>query len=135
MQVFLPFYWSRAHHVTYKELSTNNGLLMLNAVQLCFAANNILVMPRWIFLQSLLHENGRSLHFPKICVEIQLGDPMIVNIYWTRLSQNIVIDLLATNKSRYSRSTFSSNIIVNHLQKYKYNLIMDFLLLLFCICS
>ena len=45
MQIFLPFYWPRAHHVTCKELSTNNGLLMCNVVfQLCLAANNILLM-------------------------------------------------------------------------------------------
>ena len=54
------------------------------------------------FLQLLLHENGRSLHFMKIFVKIQLGDQMVVNDYWTWLSQSIVIDLLATDKSWYS---------------------------------
>ena len=54
------------------------------------------------FLRSLLHKNGRSLHFTKIFVKIQLGDRMVVNDYWTWLSQNIVIDLLATEKSWFS---------------------------------
>ena len=45
MQIFLPFYWPRAHHVTCKELPTNDGLLRRNVVfQLCLAANNILLM-------------------------------------------------------------------------------------------
>ena len=43
-QIFLSFHWPRVHHVTYKLLPTNNGLLMRNAVQLCLAANNILHM-------------------------------------------------------------------------------------------
>ena len=38
------YYHSRAHHVTCKQLPTNNGLLMCNAVQQCLAANNILLM-------------------------------------------------------------------------------------------
>ena len=44
MQMFLPFHWPRAHHVTCKQLPTNNGVLIRNAVQLCLAANNILHM-------------------------------------------------------------------------------------------
>ena len=44
MQMFLPFHWPRAHHVTCKLLPTNNGVLMRNAAQLCLAANNILHM-------------------------------------------------------------------------------------------
>ena len=43
-QIFLSFHWPRAHHKTCKLLPTNNGLLMHNAVQLCLAANNILLM-------------------------------------------------------------------------------------------
>ena len=43
-QIFLPFHWPRAHHMTCKELSTNNGLLMRNVVRLCLAASNILLM-------------------------------------------------------------------------------------------
>ena len=43
-QIFLPFHWPRAHHMTCKELSTNNGLLMRNVVRLCLSANNILLM-------------------------------------------------------------------------------------------
>ena len=43
-QIFFPFHWPRAHHMTCKELSTNNGLLMRNAVRLCLSANNILLM-------------------------------------------------------------------------------------------
>ena len=54
------------------------------------------------FLRSPLHENGRSLHFIKLFIKIQLGDWMIVNDYWTWLSQNIVTDLLTTDKSWYS---------------------------------
>ena len=46
-QIFLPFHWPRAHHMTCKELSTNNGLLMHNVVQLCLSANNILLMRKW----------------------------------------------------------------------------------------
>ena len=40
MQIFLPIHWPKAHHVTL----TNNGLLMGNVVQLCLAANNILLI-------------------------------------------------------------------------------------------
>ena len=36
---FLPFHWPRAHH-----LPANNGLFMRNVVQLCLAANNILLV-------------------------------------------------------------------------------------------
>ena len=43
-QTFPSFHWPRAHHVTCKELRTNNGLLMRNAFQLWLAANNILLM-------------------------------------------------------------------------------------------
>ena len=57
---------------------------------------------RFSFLRSVLHENGRSLHFSQIFVKIQLGDRMVVNDYWTWLSQNIMIDLLATEKSWFS---------------------------------
>ena len=46
-QIFLPFHWPRAHHMTCKELSTNNGLLMRNVVRLCLSANNILLMRKW----------------------------------------------------------------------------------------
>ena len=43
------------------------------------------------FLRSLLCENDRSLHFPKIfLIKNKRGDRMITH-YWTRLSQNIVI--------------------------------------------
>ena len=44
MQICLPFHWTRALHVTCKRLPTNYGLLMRNVVQLCLAANNILLM-------------------------------------------------------------------------------------------
>ena len=45
MQIFLPFYWPRAHHVICKEVATSDGPLMCNVVfQLCVAANNILLM-------------------------------------------------------------------------------------------
>ena len=43
-QIFLSFHWPTAHHVTSKQLPTNNGLLMCNAVQHCVAANNFLLM-------------------------------------------------------------------------------------------
>ena len=43
-QTFPSFHWPKTHHVTCKYLPTNNGLLMRNAVQLCLAANNILLM-------------------------------------------------------------------------------------------
>ena len=43
-QIFLPFHRPRAHHMTCKKLSTNNGLLMRNVVRLCLAASNILLM-------------------------------------------------------------------------------------------
>ena len=36
---------------------------------------------RFSFLRSVLHENGRSLHFSQIFVKIQLGDRMVVNDY------------------------------------------------------
>ena len=52
MQIFLSFHWARAHHVTYKWLATNNGLLMRIVVQLYLAANNILL------IRSLFRENG-----------------------------------------------------------------------------
>ena len=44
MQVLLVFHCPRAHHVTCKYLPTNNGLLKGNVVQLCFAANNPLLI-------------------------------------------------------------------------------------------
>ena len=44
MQIFLPFHWLRAHHVTCKYLPTNDGLLLCNVIQLCLAANNILLV-------------------------------------------------------------------------------------------
>ena len=50
MQIFLSIHRPKAHHVTCKKLSINNGLLMCNVVvQLCSAAigaaaNNILFM-------------------------------------------------------------------------------------------
>ena len=47
MQIFLPFHWTRAHHVTCKKVPKNNGLLMRNVVQLCLTANNILPMRKW----------------------------------------------------------------------------------------
>ena len=52
MQTFLPFHWPKAQQVTCKWLPTNNGLLMRNVVQLCLAANNILLMrKRTIFIK------------------------------------------------------------------------------------
>ena len=67
MQIFLPFHWPRTHHLTYKYLPTNNGLLMRNAVQLCLAANNIIkriinLLP-WIHPDHVHHQNQ----------EVQLG--------------------------------------------------------------
>ena len=69
------------------------------------------------FLRSLLHENGRSLRFPRIFIKKTNSVIEWYNNYWTRLSQNIVIcqcladelfalasaiiDLLTTDKSRY----------------------------------
>ena len=47
MRFLLPFNWPRVHHVTCKELPTNNGLLMRSTVLTCFAANNILLMRNW----------------------------------------------------------------------------------------
>ena len=44
MQMFLSFHWPRAHHVTCKQLPTNNGVLMRNVVRLFLAANTILLM-------------------------------------------------------------------------------------------
>ena len=44
MQIFLPFPWLRAHHETCKYLPTNDGLLLRNVIELCLAANNILLM-------------------------------------------------------------------------------------------
>ena len=50
----------------------NNGLLMRNAVQLCFAATNIPLVHKgnraFSFLWLLLRENGRLLCFPKIFI-------------------------------------------------------------------
>ena len=59
-QVKFPFHWPRAHHVTCKQLHTNNGVLIRNVVQMCLAANNILLF---------LRKNGRSLRFPKIFIK------------------------------------------------------------------
>ena len=48
---------------------------MRNAVQLCLAANNILLLRKetvlFSFLRSLLRENGRSLRFPRIFIKKQ----------------------------------------------------------------
>ena len=41
---FFFFHYPRAHHVTCIYLPTNNGLLKRNVVQLCFAANNLLLI-------------------------------------------------------------------------------------------
>ena len=37
MQIFLPYHWPRAHHVTCKWLPKNDGLFMRNVAQLCLA--------------------------------------------------------------------------------------------------
>ena len=47
MQIFLPFYWPRAHNGTCKWLPSNNSLIMRNDVQLCLATNDILLMRKW----------------------------------------------------------------------------------------
>ena len=56
--------------MTCKQLPTNNGLLMCNAVQQCLAANDILLMRKgnrvFSFLPSPLRENGRSFPFRRI---------------------------------------------------------------------
>ena len=46
-QFFLPFYWSRAPHVTCKWLPTDKGLLMRTVFLLCLATNDILLMRKW----------------------------------------------------------------------------------------
>ena len=42
--MFLPFHWQRAHHLTFEQLPTNNGLLIRIVVQLGLAANNSLLI-------------------------------------------------------------------------------------------
>ena len=87
MQIFLPFHWPRAHHVTCKYLPTNNGLLMGNVVQLCLVANNILLKPR--FSPSCDHSCVKMAAFRKYLSENKLGDWMINNYYWTLYSKII----------------------------------------------
>ena len=94
----------------------NNGLLMRNTVQLCFAANNILFMRKLLKSRSCmkmgdpfpeLSEND----FPKIITKNKLSDGMIkqllnlvVAIFQCLADQLIasaIIYLLATDKSQY----------------------------------
>ena len=44
MRTFLPFHWQRAHHLTFEQLPTNNGLPIRIVVQLGLAANNSLLI-------------------------------------------------------------------------------------------
>ena len=109
MQIFLPFHWPSTHHVTCKELSTNNGLLMCNIVsQLCLAAKNILLMHKWnhAFLLLVIALAWKWQSFIK---KTKLVNKREDN-YWTLLLQFMVIyhcltdqlfDLLATDKLQY----------------------------------
>ena len=68
------FSLAESHHVTCKKLPTNNGLPMHNVLQLCFAANNILLMRKrnhaFIFLANYRSSVKMEHHF-------KLGDRMI----------------------------------------------------------
>ena len=95
---------------------------MRNVVQLFLAANTILLMRKWnhafSFLRSLLHENGRSLRLLKIFLKKQIqwsNDKTIIELGYCKISWFVsvsqintpprlreIIDLLATDKSRYS---------------------------------
>ena len=66
---------------------------MRYVVQLCLAANNFLPMRKWhqafSFLQSLLRENGRSLHFPKMFIKNQTrwsNDKIIIKLGCRKIS-------------------------------------------------
>ena len=89
MQIFLPFHWPSTHHVTCKELSTNNGLLMCNIVsQLCLAAKNILLMHKWnhAFLL-LVIALAWKWQFPKVSLKKQS--------WWT--NEKTIIELCYCN--------------------------------------
>ena len=64
-----------------KFLFLFNGPLMRNVVQLCLAANNILLMQKWnlafSFFAITLAWKCRLLRFPKIFVKNELGNQMI----------------------------------------------------------
>ena len=98
---------------------------MRNVVQLGLAANNILHICKgnraFSFLRALLRENGRSLRFPRIFIKNnKLGDRMIKQLLNSVIANIVIcqcladqlfasafgfgkyiIDLLATDKSRY----------------------------------
>ena len=85
----------------------NNGLLLRNVIQLCLAANNILVMCKWnhSFLllaivlvwkwQIVLFPTDKSRYFaqpgPVIIVNIQSG---IVHLLWLKLKKGVFVYLL-----------------------------------------
>ena len=65
---------------------------MRNVVQRCLAANNILPMRKWnhaFLLLACLHENGRSLRFPKIFLKRPTrwsNDKTIVQLRYRKIS-------------------------------------------------
>ena len=61
-QIFVSFHWPRAHHVTCKQLPTNNGLLMRNVACLpVFEIGKQSIQYRgptiWTFLNRLININ------------------------------------------------------------------------------
>ena len=104
MQILLPFHWWRSPPRDLQKLSTNNGLPMLNVVQLCLAANHILLMRKWnhIFSPSCDCFYIKMAKW-QMFIRKQTRWPNDKTIYYsTRLSQNIVIYY-----TLYSISVFS----------------------------
>ena len=120
MQIFLPFHWTRGQHVSYKWLPTNDGLLMRNVVQLCLTACSLIRKWNNAFFLLAIALALKWQFFSQIIKKIKrLGHRMIKQLLNSVIAKNRdfsvscrliiclslrlrqIIDLLATDKSRY----------------------------------
>ena len=93
MQIFNPFHWPRAHHVTYKIMVRSwamSSYYVSLQIIFCSCVNETTLFS-CLRLQLLLRDNGRLICFPKIFI-IFKKQTWWSNDYWTtRQSQNIMI--------------------------------------------
>ena len=101
LQMFLPFHWVRAHHVTYKSLPTNNGLLMPNVTQLCLPTTKFLGAryhkkePTYQYLSNM-QKRGRSWKVKEIKMSVYLKLTWSVPFY-TQYRKSSVIKQTVSN--------------------------------------
>ena len=83
-----------------KFLFLFNGPLMPNVVQLCLAANNILLMHKWnhTFLLITLVWKCRLLRFPKIFVKNKLGNQMIKQFLNSVIVKYVTLHVISGTK-------------------------------------